>query len=152
MLIISHMGCLVISPVVIFAHYLVAFCWCSTCVHGSVSPSIGAIPLQNITFPGQVEFVCNASANPAPSISWTLATGMLANASAALQMGRVQVENSVSALTSGLPVTTSTLTLVNSTRLDNGLFTCRATTNVFSATRDTTLKVFGKDTSTLILS
>eukprot|EP00117_Sycon_ciliatum_P022357 scpid935/ scgid0353/ Receptor-type tyrosine-protein phosphatase S; Receptor-type tyrosine-protein phosphatase sigma len=107
-----------------------------------VSPSIGAIPPQNITFPGQVEFVCNASANPAPSISWTLATGMLANASAALQMGRVQVENSVSALTSGLPVTTSTLTLVNSTRLDNGLFTCRATTNVFSATRDTTLKVF----------
>ena len=90
-----------------------------------------------------VMFLCNASGNPAPMISWTLPTREIVDEMAS---NRLNISSSVSPgeVASILPVTESMLFVGSSMRVDNGAFTCQARTPVSTVSNQTVLTVFGK--------
>ena len=105
-------------------------------VPSPVSPIVTAISAsQTVTSPAPVSFNCTVDSYPSSTITWLHNGAEVQAAPPRVTISTVQVDNRTQE---------STLTLLNTTSVDTGTYTCLAVNNEGSSNMITELQVLGK--------
>ena len=101
----------------------------------SVAPNVANISDEIVTSPAPVSFNCTVDSYPPSNITWLHNGAEVQAAPPRVTISTVQVDNRTQE---------STLTLLNTTSEDTGIYTCSALNSVGSVNMTTELQVLGE--------